>query len=234
MHHEWGTGLLLYAVTLAWGAAALMTLKYLLTAGVVGLIAATARRGEAAGRVALARPAGVGHGVYWPHHPRAQLLSLLFIALLLWMLSGDERSKRWWVVGWLAAYLLWLNLHAGFVVGAVLLAAYWLEAVLRRRALQPHLLAAGLAMILLLPANPYGLDYPRYLGRALTMPRPQITEWWPLWASPPLFGRIWAGAAGDPLRRDVAGIARADRAAPGGPVCPGGVVPCAAPARSSR
>ena len=41
-------------------------------------------------------------------------------------------------------------------------------------------------MAVLLLANPYGLDYIRYLSGALLMERPLIQEWQPLWAAPNL------------------------------------------------
>ena len=185
VHHEWGTGLVLYVVTQAGGAAALMTLKYLLTAGVVGLMVLALRRpGGSWNCPAILAPLAMVLGFVGFTTIRAQLFSLLFIALLLWMLRRDAQGKRRWIWAWLLVYVLWLNLHAGFVVGLALLGAHWREGVLRGKGWQWHLVAVGGAMLLLLGVNPYGWEYVPYLWRGLTMPRPEITEWWPIWRGP--------------------------------------------------
>ena len=72
--------------------------------------------------------------------------------------------------------VIWCNLHGGFVVGLGLLGLYGLGEGLARRPYWPYLAAlwAGTLVTLI---NPYGLDYWSYMYRALTMPRPEITEW---------------------------------------------------------
>jgi hypothetical protein len=61
------------------------------------------------------------------------------------------------------------------------LAAYAVEAAIRRRRIPWHLLLVGVAMMALVLVNPWGADYPRYLWHALRMPRPQISEWGPIY-----------------------------------------------------
>src|SRR5262249_26246919 len=68
-----------------------------------------------------------------------------------------------------------------FVVGLGVLGLHWLEQVLRYRTPQWHLPLTGLAMAGLIVVNPYGTSYYPYLWHALTLPRPLITEWAPLW-----------------------------------------------------
>ena len=102
------------------------------------------------------------------------------------MLQWDRKGGRRWPLLWLFVYVIWLNMHAGFVVGVILLGCYWLEGWLRDRQVRRHLLLTGAAMIPLLLVNPYGLDYVRYLLGALLMERPLIQEWQPLWAAPNL------------------------------------------------
>ncbi len=102
------------------------------------------------------------------------------------LLDADWRGRRGWLPAWLGAYVLWLNLHAGFVVGLGLVGIHWLEGVIRRRGMQWRLLAGLAAMLGLVLVNPYGADYARYLWRGLFMPRPLIAEWVPLWKDPML------------------------------------------------
>jgi hypothetical protein len=93
-------------------------------------------------------------------------------------------GSRGWIAPWLLAHLVWLNLHGGFVAGALLLGGYTVEAGVRSRRVPWHLVGTGAAMAALVPLNPYGLDAVRYLARALLMPRPQISEWLPVWTNP--------------------------------------------------
>ncbi len=187
VHHEWGTGMVLYWVVTRLGAGGLLALKYLLgfSAGILAFRAA--RRAGAGWEVlcTLAPPAIMMADIGFTT-VRAQFFTLLFTAALLVLIQRDRRGGRLWIVPWLLMYTLWLNLHGGFTAGVLLLAAHWLEQVLRTRRAQGHLIACGAAMIALLPVNPYGADYVVYLVRALRMPRPTTPEWSPVWASPSL------------------------------------------------
>jgi hypothetical protein len=112
---------------------------------------------------------------------RGQLYSLTFVACLLWFFELDQNGNRRWITAWILLYVIWVNIHAGFLVGIGLIGAYWLEQLLRRKP-NTHLILAGAAMLGLIAINPYGLDYYPYLWRAMTMPRPYIKEWYPIWS----------------------------------------------------
>ena len=181
VHHEWGTGAILYFIATGVGSAGILTLKYLLTAGI------------AAGCVFCARRRGAGFGVLCPLMPiaiflswpdfstvRAQMFTLLLLAVLLYLLDCDRQGRRGWIGPWLALYLLWVNLHAGFVVGLALCVFHIAEQGIRRRPVRHLILLAG-AMAALIAVNPYGLKYYSYLWQALRMDRPLIPEWAPLW-----------------------------------------------------
>ena len=194
VHHEWGTGLALYAATMSsglgvWGLA-------LLRWGLIAVLWFTLYR--------VARLRGAAPEIFvlcsllvfpllWVGFStlRAQLFTLTFLAIQLWMQQLDWRGRRAWVIAWAGLLVVWLNLHAGFVVGVGLMTWHVLEriattvratgrwsAVWRATghlALLPPLTVAALF------CNPYGWSYLPYLQRALTMPRPTIAEWQPLW-----------------------------------------------------
>jgi len=189
VHHEWGAGMVFYAAACALGAPGLMALKLLLSAAIAVLIARCARRrlrGWAC--FCVLTPAAVAMGFIGFATVRAQIFTLACTALLSLLLELEREGARWWLAAWLVACAVWVNLHAGFVVGGALLAAHWAEGALHGRGAQPRLLLAGLAMAALVFATPYGADYPRYLAHALLMPRPAIPEWQPLWRS---VMRLW-------------------------------------------
>lgn len=194
VHHEWGTGAILYLVTIGtgWGAAGLTILKLSLIATLWLLLYRVARL-RGADPILFCSLSWLVFPLLWVGFAtvRAQLFTLVFIAAQLWMQEMDTRGGRRWIVGWLAMLILWLNLHAGFVVGLGMIAFHSLERVWslyrRTRAVGAvlsgtwHLLLAAPLAVGCLLLNPYGPDYISYLSHALRLPRPGIYEWRPLW-----------------------------------------------------
>ena len=227
VHHEWGTGAVLYLVTVGMGlgGVGLMALKYLLTAA------------TAAGCVVCARLRGADERVFiWLAVPviglawvgfttiRAQVFTLLLLTVLLLLLEEDRRGRRWWLAVWLPVYVIWLNLHAGFVVGFGIFGLYSLERLVREAAggigvwkslgRVGHLVAAGLAMVALTTVNPYGFDYIPYLFHALSIQRPLILEWMPMWDQPQ--ASVWLALYGISLAVVIyAAVCRGVRQLPG-------------------
>ena len=124
---------------------------------------------------------------------RPQVLSLLLTSLWLLILEKSERNRRllWWT---LPLTLLWVNLHAGFALGAALLALFLVGEVLERF-LSPQpasanpasannarlraLAFAFLLNLLLVPLNPNGVRmyaYPIQTLRSQAM-QTYISEW---------------------------------------------------------
>lgn len=195
VHHEWGTGAVLYAVAVAsgWGLAGLAALWLVLYLGTLVLASVAARLRGASGAVRVAAaPFALVLLAPGLSPVRAQMFSFLFVALLLVCVELDRRGARAWVWGWLLACLLWVNLHGGFVAGYALFALYTFEcfaaAYLAGRRVGPalrrtaHLWAAGAAMALAACATPFGMQNVTYLFHALSIERPMIAEWAPVWS----------------------------------------------------
>lgn len=117
---------------------------------------------------------------------RPQLITYLGVAALFWLFTRSDRgSPYWWL--FVPGFLLWANLHGGFVAGLVL-AASWLPVVALDRSYREAgrclgwLTAGGLITLL----NPYGFELWAYLVRELTNPLASvlISEWKPLWERP--------------------------------------------------
>jgi hypothetical protein len=115
---------------------------------------------------------------------RGGLYTMLFLAVLLATIDRDRdgASPRRFLLIYLPLVAIWINLHAGWVVGVGAVALHALEQLLRRRPAR-HLFAALAATPLLMSLTPYGRAY--YLGwwHSLTFPRDQIAEWAPLYRS---------------------------------------------------
>jgi hypothetical protein len=108
---------------------------------------------------------------------RAQVFTFFFFALSLYVLERARLSGEWWPLLLLpVVQILWCNLHGGFPAGLGLIALYAAGEFIARRPYRPFLLVllfSGLVTLI----NPYGVTYWEYMARAVTMPRPYITEW---------------------------------------------------------
>jgi len=181
VHHEWGTGFVLYAVTSMAGDTGLMALKYSLVCITAYFCVMTARRRGATWTTIISlAPLAVLLVAIGMTTVRAQFFTLAALAIQLSLLERDRQGERWWMLAWLPLYVVWLNLHAGFVVGGALFVCHTLEQALRRRPIK-HLAACLAAMVLLVAVNPYSAHYYPYLIHGVLLDRPLIREWWPLW-----------------------------------------------------
>ncbi len=204
VHHEWATGAVLYCATVGSGLGLLgLTLLKIALVGLMWYCLYRVARLRGAHPCLFACFSLLVFPVLWVGFAtvRAQLFTLVFLSIQMWMQELDWRGKRWWVVLWLAMLVAWLNLHAGFVVGLGLMGLHGLERIVSawgrdRRWLAPlrstwHLLLAAPLAVLALLINPYGWQYILYLIRAIRMPRPLIAEWQPLWQT---YSPIWTMA----------------------------------------
>ncbi len=184
IYHEWLTGVLFYPLYRTLGGPGLQVLKYALGLATMGAIYLTARR-----RGADLLPAALGVfcslvGMSVGYSAvRAQVFTYFFFALFLYLLEDARLSGRWGKL-WLLVpiQIVWCNLHGGFLAGLGLILLYAVGEFLSRRPFWPYLTCFLLAMLATL-LNPYGLQYWSYLAQAVTMPRPEITEWLSIFAA---------------------------------------------------
>lgn len=186
--HEWLSEVLLALCYDAGGVLALKFLKLACTAVTMALLAmAAAETGAAIGlQLIVLTAAALAMGPMVQFRP--QLFDFIGLSALLLILARDNYRRAgplWPAIPILA---LWANLHGGFLVGLVTLAAYgavaapadWLAGYGLRRAVRASVVFA--ACILATFINPYGaanwatvihtLDYP--------LTRAAISEWQPL------------------------------------------------------
>jgi hypothetical protein len=196
VQHEWGAGAVLYALATTLGAPGIILGRWLLSAAVALIATATALRRAPAVVVAFCAPVAILLGQVGFTTIRAGLYTMLFLTIVLWALDRDRddaRAGRFWLI-YLPVVALWINLHAGWVVGAGAVGLHAIEQLLRRRPAR-HLLVALAATPLLMAATPYGRNY--FIGwwRSITFPREGIGEWAPLFRSPYVLGLAAFGFA---------------------------------------
>jgi hypothetical protein len=185
VHHEWGAGAIAYLVGSRWGVAGLQVLRLALVLAIV-VVAVRVALQRGARMPVLQALAVIAIPMAWITFTlvRAQLYTILALAILLACLESDRRGGRRWILPWLVVWVVWVNLHAGFVVGGVFLAVHTGEQWWRSRPIT-HLLATLGMMVPLVAVNPYGFRYYPYLAHALTMDRRLVVEWHPLWSAAP-------------------------------------------------
>ena len=185
VQHEWGSGMLLYGIATAGGAPLLLVVRLLLVMATCALGWRLAvRRGATEGVLLLLAPTAIVMSWIGWTLIRPQVFTLLLLAILLWCLDADRRGDRRWIVPWLAAWILWVNLHGGATVGLAVVGLDGLERTVRGERARHLILVLG-AMLLLMVVNPYGWFYYSYLWGALGMNRRLIGEWQPLIAAQP-------------------------------------------------
>lgn len=197
VHHEWGTGAVLYAVSIGtgWGAGGIVALKYLLCFGIgIASFILAHRHNVSLPLFAMCAVVALNLGGWMAFtNIRAQLFTLAFMAALFWLIDQDRRGQRWWIAVWIPVCIVWANMHAGVVAGIGILGIYGLsravDAYVDSRSFRKtifeikHLLMAGTLSVAAININPYGWDYLPYLVRAIRMERPLIGEWSPIWES---------------------------------------------------
>jgi hypothetical protein len=110
---------------------------------------------------------------------RPQLWTLVGIAVLCSMFVAGLR--RWWLAAIPALFVIWVNAHGGWIVGAGLLAVWTAGQILypqRTRAFAVAVALLGAAGTLV---NPYGIQMWGFLATTVSFSR-DISEWQPLFA----------------------------------------------------
>lgn len=128
-------------------------------------------------------------GYIWTSTIRSQVFTYLFLPVSLLAFAAHQKNSAKKMLFLLPLMMfVWCNAHGGFVVGLGLHFIYLLLCLIRdRRRVWPVLLSFLLSFAATC-INPYGaLVYWQYILNAVSMERPDITEWQTL--------AVWSGAA---------------------------------------
>ncbi len=183
--HEWLSEVAFYELWKHGGAPALIVFSAIITtAGFMFLyLRSPGKRHWAAAATALGALASAPS---WGVRP--QMFTFTLASLLFWLLEAGEDRPR--LMLWIPPlFLLWLNLHAGFALGPVLLIAYGIGVLVETATgttsweqARPILLRIALLLLtclVLVPLNPSGTQLYRYPFDTLRSPgmRSVIGEW---------------------------------------------------------
>jgi hypothetical protein len=188
--HEWLTEVIFAKVFALAGASGLVFLKLFMAALIAGVgFLYFRRQGLSALRAGLLVILMFVPLFVWLQTIRAQIFTyLLFFVVLLTVHSyemGEKRLPLWFLP---LVFILWANLHGGFVSGLALFYVWagitLLEQSLKQRSFAWLKTSKGLqlvfAMCFCLPATlltPYGVALWKLLLETAVGPRPEIVEW---------------------------------------------------------
>lgn len=182
VHHEWGAGAMLYGLSMILGGNGILYLKYFLVFLIAAFTILSWRKHRIPMVVGLfCIPVIVLMAGYGLSPTRPQIMTFALVSGLLYSLAADRAGGRNWKWIWVPAFIFWINVHAGFVVGLGFVFLYWLETVILHKRVRADIPAYLLLIVLLVCVNPYGFDYYEYLFHAIAMERPDISEWEPIW-----------------------------------------------------
>lgn len=107
---------------------------------------------------------------------RCQMFSFLLFTIFLYILELSRKGvdKPLWALPFLM--IIWNNLHGGCVAGIGLVAMYLVGELFNKKPFKKYIYAL-LGTIVVLPINPWGFEYLKFLLEATTMKRPVILEW---------------------------------------------------------
>lgn len=110
---------------------------------------------------------------------RCQIFSFLFFTIFLYILELSRVGKNKPLFILPVLMIIWNNLHGGCVSGIGLILIYIIGEFLNKRPFK-QFISPLILCVLVLPINPWGFNYLTFLFKAITMPRPDIAEWWGL------------------------------------------------------
>lgn len=107
---------------------------------------------------------------------RCHIFSFLFFTLFLYILelSRKGETRPLWALPLIM--IIWNNMHGGSVAGIGLIIIYIVGESINRQPVKKYILSLLLSIIVL-PINPWGIDYLVFLLQANTMHRVDILEW---------------------------------------------------------
>ena len=170
-NHEWLSQVLFYGVYAAGGLPFLTIVSATAVTG-AWLLVWRLTPGSTRSRFLLTSLAIVSASTIWS--PRPQVLSLLLLALTMWLLC---RRRYVWLP---MVFLLWANLHGAVVMGMLVLAATLIATVMENRKGFPSLAFAAVCCLLATLATPLGSTFWTEIPRSLARIRQLgIQEWAP-------------------------------------------------------
>jgi hypothetical protein len=178
MNHEWLSQVLMAAVYGWAGSTGLLLAKFAVAVSTLLLVLSAVRRRAASAHtravVGLLAVAVLARGFSL----RPQVFTYFFVALILLLLAQYRRGRQrvlWFFPG---IFLLWANLHGGFVLGLGIVGLFACADLAGKSERSLHLWLVLIASALVTLLNPYGWRLFLFVWNELSRAHP-ISEWQP-------------------------------------------------------
>jgi len=191
VNHEWLSEVLMGAAWSVGRTAGLAGLKGTLLLGACWVTWSALRGADFPARLGVMAAVAVGT-LHVTATMRPQVWSLLAMPILARVLTGSGRLR--WVLPPL--FLVWANVHGGWIVGLGVLVAWSAGEILVRPVSARGWIPLVLTCAAVTLVNPYGSELWRFLIETVRVTRPQIEEWQPLWALSPAQWLPWMAVTG--------------------------------------
>lgn len=189
--HEYGSGVVFYALLKLFGPFSLILFEILLYFGIFYFISKIIKlRTETCHYNILFYLFPITALVQNFNNPiRCHLFSFLLFTVFIYILELARKgnNKPLYLIPLLI--ILWNNLHGGVVAGIGLIIMYIAGEILNKKPFKKYIITLVVSVPLLL-INPWGYDYIKFLLMANTMKRPDIAEWWGLFSKFHMFKQI--------------------------------------------
>lgn len=178
--HEWGAGAILYFLAKHFGDKGFFILRTAVIFLIFFIIYETIKFNRKNDKIGIFFFFMAAFAELLLFFTRSQLITLLLFALWIYILERVRKgeTRLLWIMP--ATMLFWANIHGGFVSGLGLLVLYSIGEFLNGKSPLKYLITFLVSLFVTL-INPYGLEYWRFILDAVTMPRPDIEEWQPIW-----------------------------------------------------
>lgn len=189
--HEWGSGVVFYLFLKLFGPFSLIVLESILYFGIFFTIS----------KIIKLRTNNPPYNIIFYIFPiiavaqnfnnpvRCHLFTFLLFTVFLYILelARKGQNRPLYIIPILT--IIWNNLHGGVVAGLGLIVLYIIGEFLNRKPIKKYILTFCISAPLLI-INPWGYDYIKFLLIANTMKRPEVAEWWGIFAKINIFSFI--------------------------------------------
>ena len=109
---------------------------------------------------------------------RCHSFTFLFFIIELYILELVRKNENYKLLFiFPPMFLIWGNMHGGVVSGFGLLALYTIGEALNKKPFKYYLITTLICPLMLF-INPYGVEFVKFLFKAITMKRTHVVEWW--------------------------------------------------------
>lgn len=183
--HEWGSGVVFYALVKQFGDFGLLAFKFFVLLGIFWLVFELNQKKKTDEHTVS--PYRIEYYAFFlfsilvsfNNTIRSQSFTYLFFALWLYLLELVKQGKNKLI--WIFPFIMviWANVHGGFLAGLGITVVYGIGEAFNKRSYLKYFGIFAISTLATL-INPYGLKYWEFIIDAVTMPRPFVSEWDPI------------------------------------------------------